>query len=132
MLIYATDLILSLEILLVVPVVTITGAIIGLKFICSENKIVCIWPMPIGRLGEISALIIFPLITTDDLLLGRRRLEDCRVVEKYGHHALETPTNRLICSGIDGHVNSGSYTVLTEACWGRGGGLISGPHSVKN
>lgn len=48
MLIYAADLILPLKILLVVFVVTIIGATIGLKFVRSENKIVCMWLVPIG------------------------------------------------------------------------------------
>lgn len=52
MLIYAADLILPLKILLVVFVVTIIGATIGLKFVRSENKIVCMWLVPIGCLGE--------------------------------------------------------------------------------
>lgn len=51
MLIYAADLILPLKILLVVFVVTIIGATIGLKFVRSENKIVCMWLVPIGCLG---------------------------------------------------------------------------------
>lgn len=33
---------------------------------------------------------------------------------KYEHHNFEAPTNRLICSGVDEHVNSESYAVLTK------------------
>ena len=119
MLIYAADLILPLKILLVVFVVTIIGATIGLKFVRSENKIVCMWLVPIGCLGGIFALMMFPSITTNDLLLGKRWSEDCRVVEKYERHAFE-------------HVNSESYAVLTKAYRERGGELISGSHSVEN
>jgi hypothetical protein len=90
----------TLKILLVVFVVTIIGATIGLKFVRSENKIVCMWLVPIGCLGGIFALMMFPSITTNDLLLGKRWSEDCRVVEKYERHAFEAPTNRLICSGL--------------------------------
>ena len=132
MLIYAADLILPLKILLVVFVVTIIGATIGLKFVRSENKIVCMWLVPIGCLGGIFALMMFPSITTNDLLLGKRWSEDCRVVEKYERHAFEAPTNRLSCSGVDEHVNSESYAVLTKAYRERGGELISGSHSVEN
>lgn len=68
----------------------------------------------------IFALMMFPSITTNDLLLGKRWSEDCRVVEKYERHAFEAPTNRLICSGVDEHVNSESYAVLTKAYRERG------------
>jgi hypothetical protein len=61
----------TLKILLVVFVVTIIGATIGLKFVRSENKIVCMWLVPIGCLGGIFALMMFPSITTNDLLLGK-------------------------------------------------------------
>lgn len=115
MIIYADDLIMPIKILLVVLVLTLIGALIGSKFVRSENKLVCMWLVPIGSLGGIFALMMFPSITTNDLLLGKRWSEDCRVVEKYERHDFEAPTNRLICSGVDEHVNSESYAVLTKA-----------------
>lgn len=115
MLIYAADLVLPIKILLVVFVVALIGAVIGTKYVRSENKLVCMWLVPMGSIGGVFALLMFPSITTNDLLLGKRWSEDCRVVEKFERHDFEAPTNRLICSGVDEHVNSESYAVLTKA-----------------
>ena len=67
------------------------------------------------------ALMMFPSITTNDLLLGKRwseRLSRGRKIRTPRFLSTDEPADLF---GVDEHVNSESYAVLTKAYRERGG-----------
>lgn len=90
------------------------------KFNVPISLLFTTWLSTAAAFALLVVLILMPGIHNDDLALGKRWLEECKVVAKFERHTLSEPTNRLQCNGVEEEVDAGDYQTFTLAYLERG------------